>query len=89
MSRFTPTTTLPAEGGAPKKINKEIQKLAVEKTNIFIVDQYDPRLKTHKLHGRFDGLYAFSINHSYRIIFDFQSKDVARFYQIGNHDIYE
>ncbi len=72
-----------------RKINKEIQILSVEKTAIFMIDPYDSRLKTHKLHGRLDGLYSFSVNHSYRIIFDFLSKNIARFYEIGSHDIYE
>lgn len=72
-----------------RKINREIQILSVEKTAIFMIDPYDSRLKTHKLHGRLDGLYSFSVNHSYRIIFDFLSKNIVRFYEIGNHDIYE
>ncbi len=72
-----------------RKINNKIQMVCIEKISIFMLDPYDSRLKTHKLHGRLQGLYAFSVNNSYRIIFDFHSKNVIRFYEIGNHDIYE
>ncbi len=61
-----------------------------ERINIFTKDPFDPRLKTHKLHGKFDGYFSFSINNKYRIIFYYAENDKdVKFYTIGTHDIYE
>lgn len=72
-----------------KKLPNHIQLLAEEKVVIFRNNPYDQRLKTHKLSGKLLGNYAFSLNSSYRIIFSFENKNLSKFYQIGNHDIYE
>jgi addiction module RelE/StbE family toxin len=73
-----------------KKLAQNVQNLAEKKGRIFRLNPFDSRLKSHKLSGEFEGFYAFSINFEYRIIFDFDTtKDVARFYQIGTHEIYD
>jgi plasmid maintenance system killer protein len=72
-----------------KKLPTNIQLLAEEKEVIFRIDPHDPRLRTHKLSGRLLGKYAFSVNNSYRVMFAFENKNLAKFYEIGNHDIYE
>ena len=72
-----------------KKLPREIQELAEKREQIFRDDPFDPRLKTHKLSGEFEGYYAFSINFSYRIIFEFGDTNIIWFHQIGTHDIYE
>ena len=71
------------------KLSSDIKELTETKLNIFIVDPYDSRLKTHKLHGQFFGFWAFSVNYEYRIIFKFVEKDQIWIYQIGKHDIYD
>ena len=72
-----------------KKLPKDIQELAERRERMFRKNPFDPRLKTHKLLGVFEGYYAFSVNFSYRIIFKFADKKTVWFYQIGTHDIYE
>lgn len=72
-----------------KKLPQEIKEAAREKEKIFRKDPFDSRLKTHKLHGALKDFYAFSIAYSYRIIFDIADHDTARFYMIGDHDIYD
>lgn len=72
-----------------KKLTFELRRDAKVKEKVFRADPFDPRLKTHKLSGRLEGLYAFSISHSHRIIFEFVKNDLARFHEIGTHDIYE
>lgn len=72
-----------------KKLPDEIKLLAEKKELIFRKDPFDPRLKTHKLSGTLESFYAFSVDHSNRIIFDFKTQQIARFYQIGSHDIYD
>ena len=73
-----------------KKLSKEVKILAEKKEKIFRLNPFDVRLKTHKLSGELDGFYSFSINYSYRIIFDFadKNKKIARFYTVGKHNFY-
>ncbi|MFA5831083.1 MAG: type II toxin-antitoxin system mRNA interferase toxin, RelE/StbE family [Candidatus Paceibacterota bacterium] len=72
-----------------KKLSDEVKSVAEAKEEIFRKYPFDPRLKTHKLTGEFEGFLSFSINYSYRIIFDFADKNTVRFYRIGTHDIYD
>ena len=71
-----------------KKLPKEIKYKIAAKEAIFKINPFDPRLETHKLHGESVGLLAFSITNKYRVVFDFLNKNIARFYEIGTHDIY-
>lgn len=71
-----------------RKLPEEMKSLAIKREKIFRENPFDPRLKTHKLHGELSEFWSFSINYQYRIIFDFTSKKSTRFYNIGKHDIY-
>ncbi len=66
-----------------------MKELLVEKGEIFRIDNYDTRLKTHKLKGQFNGYYAFSLNNKYRVIFTFEGLEEIKLHSIGTHDIYE
>ena len=72
-----------------KKLSNEIKLLAEKKEQLFKSNPFDLHLKTHKLSGRLERYYSFSINHSHRVIFQFVSKSKVRFHEIGTHDIYE
>lgn len=76
-----------------KKLPKEIKELAKKKEKIFRKNPFDPRLKTHKLQGRFKGklekYWSFSIGYKYRIIFRFLNRNTVRFYKVGTHRIYQ
>lgn len=72
-----------------RKLPVEVKHLAETREQIFLINPFDPRLKTHKLHGRFYGFLAFSLNYKYRIVFDFHTEDTARFHAIGLHDVYD
>lgn len=72
-----------------RKLVPEIQDLADKRIEIFIKNSFDSRLKTHKLNGVMETFWAFSVNYKIRIIFEFIDKNKAKFYSIGNHDIYE
>jgi len=71
-----------------KKLPSRVQDLAMKKEKIFRRNPFDPRLDTHKLHGPLKDFWAFSLDYKYRIIFDFYNKEIARFYSVGDHDIY-
>ena len=72
-----------------KGLPEGIKKIAEEKENMFRKKPFDPRLDTHKLHGRFKEYWAFSIDNKYRIIFEFAEKDVIWFHSVGDHSIYQ
>ena len=71
-----------------KKLPADIKNLAEKKEKIFRNDPYDPKLKTHKLHGDLMNFYAFRLNSKIRVIFAFDKDGNIRFYSVGNHDIY-
>ena len=71
-----------------KKLPPDIKLLAANREKIFRKNPFNPKLKTHKLHGELSEFWAFSIDYQYRIIFDFVDEDKIRFYSVGKHDIY-
>lgn len=72
-----------------KKLSGNIKYAAKAKENIFRTNPFDPRLDTHKLHGKDKEAWSFSITHSYRIKFNFLAKRGILFLEIGIHDIYK
>ena len=71
-----------------KRLPKRLQELVEEKGELFRKDPFNPALRTHKLSGKLEGRWAFSVNYSLRVIFWFEDPQTALFYSIGNHDIY-
>ncbi|MFH1462097.1 MAG: type II toxin-antitoxin system mRNA interferase toxin, RelE/StbE family [bacterium] len=67
----------------------ETKKKARKKEEIFRENPFNPILKTHKLKGKLDEFWAFSIDICYRIIFKFQNGSTVRFYVVGDHSIYK
>lgn len=65
-----------------------IKKRAIGREKIFRGDCFDRCLKTHKLKGKLASHWSFSVNHSYRILFEFNEKDEVGFIDIGTHSIY-
>ena len=72
-----------------KRLPVDIKDQAKQTEKIFCEYPFDKRLKTHKLSGKFNGYWAFSIGFKYRIIFKFYNKNTVRFYAIGGHSIYK
>jgi len=56
---------------------------------LFIENPFHPKLKTHKLKGKWEGFWAFSINYSHRVLFKFSGKDMVDFINVGDHSIYK
>ncbi len=59
------------------------QKLVLFRENI-----RDPSLKTHKLKGRLQGRFSFSVNYRYRIVFCYDDSSKVVFLDVGDHDVY-
>lgn len=70
-----------------KKLSRYIQETAIKKEKIFRKNPFSKSLKTHKLRGELIGLWSFSINYNYRIIFEFEDENVF-FLNVGDHEIY-
>lgn len=71
-----------------KKLPKALQEEVKEKISIFKEDQNNKFLKTHKLKGKFNGLWSFSVNYKYRIIFVYLDKNTIALLSVGDHDVY-
>lgn len=71
------------------KLPKEVKELAKKKEFIFRDNPFDPRLDTHKLHGKDKDIWSFSITGKYRIKFIFISESDVLFLEVGTHDIYK
>lgn len=71
-----------------RKLPGGIQQRARGKEIIFMADAFDPRLKTHKLHGVLQEYWAYSVDNKYRVIFRFINNTEALFFDIGLHPIY-
>jgi len=48
-----------------------------------------PALKTHKLSGKLQEYWSFSIDYHLRIMFRFVDKQTVEFIDIGTHEIYK
>jgi len=53
---------------------------------MFAKEPFQPRLRTHKLTGKLEGLWAFSVSFDCRVIFKFLSKTEILLIDIGGHD---
>lgn len=74
-------------GKLPGALREEIK----EKIALFQENQNHSMLRVHKLQGSLKGLYAFSVNYRYRIIFDYLDKKKRKLalITVGDHSIYE
>jgi addiction module RelE/StbE family toxin len=67
--------------------NQLLKKKFWEAIDLFIEQPFDPKLKTHKLSGKLDGLWAFSVAYDSRVVFKFiQDNNCALLIDIGTHD---
>lgn len=57
-----------------------------QKVDMFTQEPFDPQLRTHKLSGRLDGLWSFSIQYDVRVVFYFVDSARVLFVDVGTHD---
>ena len=60
-----------------KKIkgNEGLRKRFWNSMGLFSRNPFDARLRTHKLTGKLEGLWAFSVDYDWRVIFKFLKED--------------
>jgi len=69
---------------------EDLQNEAIEKIDLLRDRKNHQILKVHKLKGKLNDRYSFSVNYRTRIVFYFErSKDHAILHAIGDHKIYE
>ena len=68
------------------KNNKELKKKFWNNVELFAKSPFSPRLRTHKLTGKLDGLWAFSVDFDCRVVFQFLDENEVLFIDIGGHD---
>jgi len=71
-----------------KRLPDGVKVMAEKKELIFRNNPFDPTLETHKLHGKLNEFWSFSIGYKYRIVFEFVEGDIVYFHSVGDHSIY-
>ena len=71
--------------------NPQLRPMIEETLEKLAEDPFHPALKTHKLSGGFAGIWACSIDYSYRILFEFvahseESEEAILLLNLGDHD---
>jgi mRNA-degrading endonuclease YafQ of YafQ-DinJ toxin-antitoxin module len=69
-----------------KKLPETIKIKARNREAIFMLNPFDPRLETHKLHGKQDNRWSYSIDYHYRIVFIFLEGEDVLYTNVGTHD---
>ena len=73
---------------AYKKFPEDLKPQVRERERLFRADCFDARLKTHKLAGKLDGFWTFSITQKYRILFAFEAEGAVTLLDIDDHGLY-
>ena len=72
-----------------KKLPKNLKLKTKERNSLFMIDQYNPVLNNHALHGKYLGYRSFNITGDMRLIYKLLNKDTVLFSDIGTHsDLY-
>lgn len=72
-----------------KKLSADLRLEVDEKIELFRRNPRDPSLRLHKLKGEMKGYLSFSVNYTYRIIIEEDSKDIFALLSVGDHDVYK
>lgn len=68
------------------KNHNDLKRKFWERVEIFTEEPFNTQLRTHKLTGKLEGLWAFSVAFDCRVIFEFIDKKKVLFIDIGGHD---
>jgi addiction module RelE/StbE family toxin len=68
------------------KNDNELKKRFWKSLELFAKNPFQPRLRTHKLTGELEGLWAFSVAFDCRVIFEFIKENEVLLIAIGSHE---
>lgn len=69
-----------------KKLDTNLKEEVKEKISLFKNTINHEKLKVHKLKGALENTYSFSVNYKIRVVFEYESKNVANLLFVGDHD---
>jgi proteic killer suppression protein len=71
-----------------KRIQKDenLRRRFWERMGLFLESPFSSQLRTHKLSGKLEGLWAFSVNRDCRVVFEFIGEDSVLLVDVGGHD---
>ncbi len=65
--------------------NKEREDNFWRKLEVFRNNPFEPQLKSHKLSGKLQDYWSFSVNYDLRVIFYFADQEKVVFIDVGTH----
>ena len=68
------------------KKNEERRRRFWGRMELFLASPFSPQLRTHKLSGKLEGQWAFSVDNDFRVVFEFIGEDKVLLIDIGTHD---
>ena len=68
------------------KGNPELESIFRERLAVFVNNPREPSLGTHKLKGKLNANWAFSLTHKLRVVFSYVRSDFVVLEGIGSHD---
>lgn len=72
-----------------ERLTQKQKKRAIRKINLFIKNPHSTPLKTHKLSGKLQNYWSFSIEYNSRVLYKPTSNEQVEFVDIGTHGIYK
>jgi len=66
--------------------DKKTEQKFWDTLHIFIQNPFDTRLRTHKLSGRLENLWSYSVEFDVRVIFYFSGDHKVVFIDVGTHE---
>lgn len=69
-------------------LSPKIQTFAEKKIVLFQAEPKHTSLRTHRLHGPLKDYFSFSVNHQFRIVFEYGKSGIVHLLKIGGHEIY-
>ena len=63
-----------------------LKKKFAERVKLFAENKDNPILRNHPLSGDLQNYYAFSITGDIRVVYKYEAKETALFYDIGSHN---
>jgi len=72
-----------------KRLSPSDKQNFLKQEKIFKNNCFDTRLKTHKLSGKYQNYWSFSINYAQRVMFEIIGEYKVRFINVGDHNIYK
>lgn len=65
---------------------EDLKRKFWQRLELFMSNPFSSQLRTHKLSGKLEGQWAFSIDEDCRVVFEFSGEDQVLLIDIGGHD---